>query len=88
MLFNRVSLNSKRPQAVDTCEQLSKPYKLRIWKPNLVLEYFPTITYHSNLNYDNLVFKTTDFDGLGNHPQVSTADIHNCGHPQLWMSTI
>ena len=31
------------------------------------------------LNYDNLVFYTIDFDGLGNHPQVSTA----CGRPQF-----
>ena len=30
-----VSLNRGRPQAVDACGQLSKPYKLRAWKPNL-----------------------------------------------------
>ena len=74
-----VSLNRGCLQAVDTCGQLSKPYKLRVWKPNLVSEYFSTITYHSNLNYDRLVFETTHLDGLDNCPQVSTA----CGHPRF-----
>ena len=31
----RVSLNCGCPQPVDTCGQLSKPYKLRVWNANL-----------------------------------------------------
>ena len=40
ILCHRVLLNRRHPQAVDTCGQLSKPYKLGVWKPNLVSEYF------------------------------------------------
>ena len=48
--------------------QLSKLRTLQIkgletW-PNLVFKYLKTITYHSNLNYDSLVFQTINFDGF------------------------